>query len=983
MNSYEISSDSLCISYQNWSTDKKSDPHDHYFEGVCLRTSIDERINQLNELYLFECTGLGGAEVVSFKERQIIDQLDGMRELRNQLESDLVPTLGILAAFDISCVDYNDAIRSDIIGALEQDEVVISTKSLLTGAGSRKGEDVQKVHHQLKEKSEDYHYWIDDESQYVLMIPKKHGQEQERSKILEMLDFVPTAWIPIDATSLIESSFAKPKIDRFISLFSDHPKAHKRWIASGHGGGSSLCGMDFEDYEKFFDFLNKQETDFLYVSSCSSGGRKEWHQQKSSFPVVLGTYTGESQYSSILVKNFFKKLNFILPGGSIRSVRPFEILFSKCLKSARNNPIIHLPNSDFPFQLLHKGGKAKDLYQLDIVRAKVEKTGIDLTEKEKVCIHPSHLDVEVIVGEKTALFPYDSTTLVEIDHLRVEGNKVDAYFSFLKSFYKDVSHQKVCFFIHDLDGEQNILWVLGHHEARQWKLQSLNFKEVIAVRQLVDEAQFQEWVIPFISGECRKTLTHFNSILEKGGIDLTPDENAVFKKHCSIIVECLIKSGQLNPRLKERLFKNPKVKSHFFMCCLKYNKMDEISDLNLFGEVVSQSHCLQAIRSGNVSLLRRLVELDPKAMPDKIEDCLIQVLDGGEEMMIEMYHQLGLSSDTQCYEGLSLFKLALDLDWVYLGEMMINTVKPRGKSAHVEDDPFNLLIDACHQNGQWKPLVIKAIRKGWNPTDTEIFGHRNLPINRLIRLGMFDVFLNLLESYIPDQLSKFCYYLPLSEAINQADSRYLEIMLSMKVFSVNAEVSPGVSLLCKAVKKENYKAVELLISHGAKIHLTDPYLDQPLSLAIKLRDLKMIRLLIEHGASELSKNDYPKLIELIKHSKNDEEMLWQLMFLAYRKPSLYEPNLSKELVRFFYKNGLRAQVQWIIGRKDRHQQYLAGIYLEIFVKAADLQMVRDFLSVQIPIENKASIARLLKKAPQNTFEELSVIELLEIELHRF
>lgn len=948
-------------------------------QGVRIKEALDQRIANVGKEYLFETSGIGGATIDQETVDRLTVELNALESLQSQMDKELVPVMGILAAFDISCPDHNDAIRREVMGALENREVVLTTKSLLVGVGSKTGEGVNQLHEKLQERNEDYHYWIDDGSQFVLLIPKKYGPGMKPRDLLRTLDFNPSKWVRTDSDSLIESSYAKPQFDRFLDLFTQEPKVRKQWALSGHGGGEDVCGMSLGDYQKFYEFLNKQHTQFVYVSSCRSGAHKEYHLQKSSFPVVLGTYTGEVHYGTKIDGKFFSKLNGILSVGTVKSIRPFEKLFYKRVKGGQNDMIIFLPDTPFSFQLLHKDRKGKDLYQVDLTRAKCEKKPINLRDKEKVCIHTPHVDVKIEVGEKTALFPYKSGDWIEIDQLETP----DAYFEFLRGFYHDISLQKGCFLIHHLNGQQDVLWVLDKDQASQWHLPTIGFRQAAAIQEAVGNEKFYERVIPLLSEECKKNLHTYQSILEKGGLDLNSEENAIFKKNWKLIVSTLFKNGQFNSGLIERLSRSKVTKGHLLLCCIKHKRMDLITDLRSYQPAIGKDHFQEAIRLGDVSLWNALRELNPDEMPKELSDCMLAALEGGEEIMIELYRYLTLTPDSECYPGYSLFKASLDLGWTKLADIMMDTGKPKAKSLMVKDDPLNLLIDAYQQDSRWKPFVTKALQKGWHQSEFEEYGHRDLPINRVMRLGMFDVFLELLETYSKKELQKFCYYLPLSEAMEQQDSRYLEILFSLKTFDTNAEVSPGVTLICKAVKLKNYKAVELLIAHGAKVHLPDPYLDQPLSLAFKLEDKRMIQLLMENGATELPKEDYPQLIKLIKEFKNDEEMVWKLLFLAYRKPSLCNAELSRELVQFFYKHNMKAQVQWIVCRSEKQHQYNAGAYLELFVRAGDRQMIEDYLKFQGKIENKAAIARVLKKALQEGLEEPIIIEILERELSRF
>jgi hypothetical protein len=980
MNNYAISSINFYNSYQLWLKNEETEPLSQYLDGVRLKESINHRITELGKILLTKCSGIGGACIDFALENQISTEIIRMKTIRKELKKKLELDIGIVAAFDLSCPDHNDTIRSDILGAVENRDVVITTKSLLSGTGSIEDETVRRLHNTLKETENDYQFWVDDETQYVLMVPKKILPHLKPVELLQKLDFAVSKWSPIDCSSLIESSFAKPKLDTFFTLFSPEPKARKQWIACGHGGESDICGMNIKDYKRFFHFLERQNTDFLFVSSCQSGSHKDLHLNQRTFPVVLGTYTGESFYAAQIKKDFFTQLNTILSHGKPKSARPFEKLFQDKVSKGKNDSIIYLPESKFPFQLLLKKRACKDLYQLDITRAKCINQAIDLTNREKVCIHPAKLDIEVVVGKNTVLFPYESAELVEIDRLRVKECSVDDYFNSLSSHYRTLGSQKGCFLIRDLHGQPNVLWLLDKENSVQWNLSSLNFRDAAAVREQVGADHFNRQIHQSLSSESKELLKNFDSILVKGGLNLSQEENLLFKKEWKLCLDHLFKNEQINSTLFDRLVKSNSARRYLLQCCIKYKRMDFISDLSLFHPNIRVEHFRETIRQGNILLFEQLTKLCPEKMPKSLNDCLVFALEGGEEMMIALYHHLKLTPNDQCHHIGSLFKIAVDLEWLQLVDLMMEKGKPKGKSLQVKDDPLNVLINACQKDIKWKPLVLKAIQLGWNPTDEEVYGHRDLPINRLIRFGKFDLFLALLENFPTKKLAQNTQYLPLSEAIGQTDTRFLEILLSFNTLSVNAEISPGVPLLCKAISQGNHHAVELLIKHGARVQLSDPYLEQPISLAIKTGDIKMINLLLEPGIVGLSKSDYPQLIKLIKNSKNDEETVWQLMFLAYRKPSLYEPNLSRELVKFFYENEMRAHTQWIVGRKDKHQAYNAGFYLDLFVLAEDLQMVREFLRIQTPVENKAAVARVLKKAMQADIDD-EIVQRLNHELY--
>jgi len=943
---------------------------------------VVERISFLEKALQWECDGNGGRELGPEIGVESIRELNELKTLNESC-----PVLEAHIALDIHAKDHNGSIKKGVISALKSGEIVLTTQSMLCGAGSENLERLSQLRNGLQKRKKEYHFFIDQESQYVLMVPKELTEQTESKEILKNFDFSPSRWLPCDATTLLETSYVEPQFEHLLSLFSAEPIAKKRIVLHGHGGDDTLCSLTKGEYLEFYDLLGSQKTEFLYVSSCGSGSKKGWQKRKSSgaksFITVLGTYTGESQYGGNVKKDFFSTLDIILSRGKVHSSVPFRRLFDTQVEDKRNTRLIRLAEEGGevqPFLLVRSSREDKDLRQTDISVAQIERRPIELTKKKTVCLHPSHIPVPMKVSPETVIFPYESETLTVLHSLDIDGGTPEEYFSFLKEYYQQIDGQSAQLLFQDLEGKTNVLWLLSKNGSIFQTLSETNISEALELREKLNVEIFRDKILPRLNAEVISQLALLDQITVKGGADLTSKEMKFFRSHLNVCLEELVKRGTLVPELLAKFIGNKAVMSILLEYCIQYNRMELLPELKQIRPAISKRHFLAAMKHGNIAALRKLDSVSSELYPENVIDFLLPALEGGEEMFIEIYKRLDLPSDLPCLNRANLFKLTVEIGWEKLALVMLEeSGKPKSTTAHIEDDPLNLLIDAAHKDKKWTPHLTLAIQKGWNPVDQEPLGHKNLPLNQLIRRGMFEHFLLLLGQYDQDNLKRFTRYLPLSAAIDQRDMRFLEVLLSLNVFSVNAEVSPGLTLPSKAVKVGNLIAVQLLIENHAAVNPISPWQDSPLSIALRSKNLEMVKLLISNLATEVTKGDIPHVIDVIKEF-DDEECVWRLLFLAYRKPSLYEPLLSKELFDYFLSKGMKAQVQWILSRRDQYQTNNKEYYLEKLVQAQDWKTVEDLLNVYSPLNNKYLILRLIKQTPQDTFEGIMIREALFKEL---
>lgn len=985
MNSDEISKN-LLINFDCWINDQKTPRREHYLQGISIQKCVKKHLKILKEVHAFECSGIGDLEVSSIKDEHLVKQIEFWKEIQFTIKDKLHPVVEGLIALDIHANDHNGIIKFKIGNFLENHRLILATTSLLRGVGSENRQSLEKLTRAVLDKENDYHYFVDDAQQYSLMIPKSDFPAQNGAQLLRSLDFNPNSWFPIKASDLLWSAYSEPSLSHLLTLFSENPRAKKRWVLDGHGGHSTLCSLKKEEYLRFNEFLEKQGTEFLYVSSCASGAKREWHSDDSSITTVLGTYSAESYYGSSIKEGFFSEINLALTMRKICSIKPFQKLFSHFMGTGRNMRIIQLPKTNEfqnDFQLLNPGKKAKDLFFIDIQRAKVENKPIDLSRKNQVCFHVKHVDVPLKVGMGTEIFPYRFSELIEVASLEVAGGDIEAYIHQLTETYQKRPGQTGLFFIRQLYDREDVIWAFSENYSFQWNLKDISLEDLIRLRQYLNEEEFLEKILPCLNSETVEHLRLLDAIIQKGGVELSEEENSFFKKATRPVLESLVKSGSLHENVVSQVLSSKKNSRYLLKCCIKFQRLDLIPDLSLFKKVINKHHFFEAIESGSISMLSRLASIEEVQFPKDLDQCLVSGIQGGEEMMIELYRRLNFSPSYSLLTKKNLFKIAVSLGWKDFAGLMMEEGKPKSSTALIEDDPLNLLIDACTRDFEWKPLVVKAIQNGWNPVETEPFGHRELPIIRLIHRGIFDLFLLLLEKYEQKDLVRLQHYSPLSAAIDQLDSRYLEVLLAQDFFPLDLEVSSGETLLCKAVKCGNIQAAELLINCHAAVDPEKPHQNSPLSWAIKTKNPQMVKILLENGAKKISRNDYSKLIEMIKEFADDEELVWQLLFLVYRKPSMYEPGLSFDLVEYFLEKGMRAQLQWVISRRDQYQQENSIRYLELFVDANDSELVKELFDQYSFREKKADLLRIKKRIIPYTLNSSIILDLLQSELSGF
>lgn len=202
-----------------------------------------------------------------------------------------------------------------------------------------------------------------------------------------------------------------------------NPAARKRIFLIGHGlfAGKLLeeklkeqasmikaiiAGMRVDDFQKFLEFLNTIGTDFLYVSSCYSGGYNslQGFQKQSdeiamkplslNYFVIVGALTDEATRGGTLkFGEFFKALNkFFTPSTTLKD--PFtEILKPVSNKLIQNLPSLRYPGSANYQKVIDVDKKTEIITYATATAAAIEKKPKMIKNKEAILLYPIEIKV--------------------------------------------------------------------------------------------------------------------------------------------------------------------------------------------------------------------------------------------------------------------------------------------------------------------------------------------------------------------------------------------------------------------------------------------------------------------------------------------------------------------------------------------------------------------------------------------------------------
>lgn len=151
---------------------------------------------------------------------------------------------------------------------------------------------------------------------------------------------------------------------------------------------------------------------------------------------------------------------------------------------------------------------------------------------------------------------------------------------------------------------------------------------------------------------------------------------------------------------------------------------------------------------------------------------------------------------------------------------------------------------------------------------------------------------------------------------------------ALKHVSVNHRIE-NLTPLMFAVFYGTLRHVEILLNHGADVHLSTENGHTALYFAVRQRNLNCVRLLIEHGADAKEKDKLGcALLQTIPISKNNEKLMILLLEAGAEisDSSLYYAKLLYHKIQC-----RRAAVALLVALK-RHRKYVAKDIAKIIAK---------------------------------------------------
>jgi hypothetical protein len=921
---------SLSLRVREWMHTSQEGDFEHFKKGEKLFSLVKSRIHSINEVQRAqskEYSVSGWMMYLGMKDYETTQELRELRQSIDVLEKSLCPVLQAVIALDIHAEDHNGVIINQVTEELQNHGIVVLTKSLFNGTGCKNKNRIETFHTTFKVQKEHYHYWIDDSQMYVVCVPKDYLLADSKKEMLALLDFSPGTLIPVGTEELFNTGYAVPTYERFSQLFSEKPKAKKRIVLSGHGSSDTVSSLNRVEYRKMYAFLKEQLTQFVYISSCGSGATKLWHQSEraervqKTFTMVLGTVSGEGQIGGDIKKGFFTVLDQILKPGVAPVVSSYQDLFTDQVSDSKHPKLIRFSHSQSvrqPFVTLSPDSSSKYLGLSVLQKGKVERVDrLDYSDVKSLIVKEEWIDLPIKVGSKTVIYPYHLEGFSHFRKLEIPCS-LKRFYQYQQETYREVEGQKGLFYIERCRSHKDVVLFLSKETSHIWILGNPKntFQGLVTIEKYFHSVGkkdfFKQVVIPKFSPELRKQLFLFSSFIEKGGVDLSQEERQFFSQNVPFFIEALLERGKATKEFADWASSNQFIFKIFFKNTLRYGQRELISDSEKLKGVVSEEIYYEVLKKGDMAALSFLDRYGAQNFPKDAELCMGAAILGGEEMAMEVFRRLKLDPGFKILSRQTLFSFAINMNWFRWASKMMTDEKPAGATAHLIDDPLNLLITAARKDEKWLPALHRAIDSGWNPVNEYSYGHRDLPLNLCIELGLYTPFLHLLKKHELGVLKKQTRFHPLSIALDQTDRRFLEVLANPKLSDLNGEISHGITLLVKAIRKRDREAVGDLLHRGASANPLNKRQLPPLSEAVRTGNHAIVQLLLENRGSVLLKEDFPYLIKLFKKNIDKEEFVWKLLFVVYRKPSLFEPNLSQTLIQLFQEKS--AFVEWIEAR---------------------------------------------------------------------
>jgi len=359
-------------------------------DNICDQKPLDERIHQLRS-----------------------SSFHAKRNLSKLIHSKGLVPLNICCDFR---EDYNGVLAITFNEALKNNQPVIVTRSILTGAGieSNKNQHVNEMKQTVLETHRNYRIFRQNDAEwgdeFLVFLPCRHAIMPD-DYLLNSYDLHPS----LKRTSPHEA-FSGPEggkdINALKALFIENPKHPKVISISGHGDKELMAGMKREDYSReLLPFLKEQKTQFLLVNSCSSGGTQSLlhFDQEMPYPIAVcsvGDYSTsgdrpEIQLTQKIFRRVFRQLK-INPGIKKSQVEKIARTAKKSRPLSENQIKMLLPGStEAPkgFEPLHDQSNDVSITFKDLRKHQFESGGpIKLrTNRGSLILSPLILPVPIIL----------------------------------------------------------------------------------------------------------------------------------------------------------------------------------------------------------------------------------------------------------------------------------------------------------------------------------------------------------------------------------------------------------------------------------------------------------------------------------------------------------------------------------------------------------------------------------------------------------
>lgn len=181
------------------------------------------------------------------------------------------------------------------------------------------------------------------DGKYLVFLPKTNSTDSSLLKKYDLNQSGALKAISID--EIFQGKAQKPDIDSFFDLFQTVPSKNKVFYIIGHGGmKGGTCGFSTSHYNKWLDFLGKQQCKGLAAISCRAGEklsqlneqRTEEHKslpsflrpKNVSFPILVQSYAAMPTHAEAQKKVLQGLVDFV-ENAKGHNLRQFKALVRK------------------------------------------------------------------------------------------------------------------------------------------------------------------------------------------------------------------------------------------------------------------------------------------------------------------------------------------------------------------------------------------------------------------------------------------------------------------------------------------------------------------------------------------------------------------------------------------------------------------------------------------------------------------------------